>query len=119
MEKSNSIIIKNVIKELEKLPDDQFAKVWNVYCSNSIGIADAKREKQYIKNREELHHKNGYDYSDAMFALAQDICIYYKKTYKPRVYNGKPLLDSLFGDLTIGFRDISSDEFLNFFISQI
>ena len=67
MEKTNIEITNEVINYLEGLDDDHFAETWNSYCNCSIGIAEAKREKQYIKRREDLHYKKGYDYDDAMY----------------------------------------------------
>ena len=119
MENSNIKIINEVTNYLEGLEDVAFAKVWNVYCNCSIGIAEAKREHQYIKTREDLYHKKDYDYNDAMFALAQDICIYFHKNYEWRTLNGKPLLDSSLRQLTSGYKPISCDEFLGLMTAQI
>ena len=116
---ANKKAINTMIKKLETLEDDHFAKVWNTYCSNSIGIAEAKREKQYIKKREDLNYKKGYDYSDAMYSLAQDICIYFHKTYESRTYEGGPLLDSSYKEIASLYKDISADEFLEILAAKI
>lgn len=119
MEKQNTQIINQVINYLEGLEEERFVKTWNAYCNCSIGIAEAKREKQYIKAKDDLNYKKVYDYNDAMFALAQDICIYFHKSYEWRTHNGKPLLDPNLRALTSGYKSLSCDEFLGFITAQI
>ena len=109
----NKKIIKAVIAELEKIEDDRFVKLWNIYSKSSLGIRDAKKEGQLIDRKKELHYMDGYSYEDCLYALAQDICIWYGGLYKKKKYQDGPILPASIVNLVAEYKDDDPDEILS------
>ena len=109
----NKEIVKQVIKEVEKLEEDRFVALWNIYSKSSLGIREAKNEGQLIDRKKELHYMDGYSYDDCLWALGQDICIWYRGLYAKKKFKGEPILPPVFKELVDSYKDIDPDEELS------
>lgn len=118
----NKVIVKKVIDEIEKLCEENFCKLWNVYCNNSIGIKASHDEGLHILKKVDLRNMNGFTYDEAMFSMAEDVCIYYTKTYKGKTYTDKDnneysLLPTSISDIVKDYHQVDVESLINAFAS--